>query len=164
MRHGETTPKREERHVPRRAALQVVQQYEEPVGDPLERQAQMHQWTPGQVECRAKHQHLYKPAGIGGLQVYGKKVAHWEDLPVGTRILIMERCTRCKSVGRKAEHVVTARGVRALEDWKPDYGSYKDVEYLLRPGSGRLDDGDIEELKGHMYLDNARLKFVAEDE
>lgn len=148
--------------MPRRAALQVVQQYEEPVGDPLERQSQMRGWTAGQVECRAERQHRYK--AVGGLKVYGKKVTSPRDLPIGTRILIVQRCARCKSVGRKADHVVTARGVKPLEDWKPDYGDCDGVDYLLRPGSGRLDDGDREELKWHLFLDNARLKFVTEDE
>lgn len=146
-----------------RKALQVVRFEEpEPQGDPLERQAQMSKWTAGQVECRAERQHRYK--AFGGLKVYGKKVTSPRDLPVGTRILIVQRCARCRSVGRKADHVVTTRGIKPLEDWKPDYGEYDGVEYLLRPGSGRLDDGDREELKWHLFLDHAKLKFVDEDE
>lgn len=144
--------------MPRKPALQVVR-FEDPQGDPLERQSQMNKWSEGQKECRAKRQHLYKPTG---LTVYGKKVDRREDIPIGTRINIIERCRRCLSVEREADHVTTARGVRPLEDWKPRYGESKGVEYLLRKGSGRLDDGDIEELKGHLYLDNTRLKFVSE--
>lgn len=139
-----------------RAALRIVDPT--PEGDPLERQAQMSKWTPGQVECRAEHQHRYK--ATGGLKVYGKKVTSPRDLAIGTRIHIVQLCSRCKSVGRKADHVVTARGVRPLEDWKAIYPDDKD--YLLKPGSGRLDDGDREELKWHLFLDNARLKFVDE--
>jgi hypothetical protein len=134
--------------------------FEDPQGDPEARQEQISLWSEGQKECRAKRQHLYKAIG---LTVYGKKVTDRNDIPVGTRINIIERCRRCMSVGREADHVTTARGVRPLEDWKPHYGEYKGVEYLLRKGSGRLDDGDVEELKGHLYLDNARLKFVPDN-
>lgn len=145
-----------------RGALSVVSSFEPPPeGDPLERQTQIGLWTPGQKECRAKRQHLYKPVG---LTVYGKKVERREDIPVGTRINIVEKCQRCRSISREADHITTPRGVRPLEDWHPTYGEYKDVEYLLPKGSGSLDDGDREELKAYMYLDNAKLKFVADDE
>jgi hypothetical protein len=141
-------------------ALKAVPEPEPEQGDPLERQAQMSKWTPGQVECRAEHQHRYR--ATRGLQVYGKKVTSPRDLPVGTRIHIVQLCGRCKSVGRKADHVVTRRGIRPLEDWKAIYTDDDGVEYLLRPGSGRLDDGDREELKWHLFLDHAKLKFVDE--
>lgn len=141
-----------------RTVLRIVD--ETPEGEPLERQAQIRAWTPGQIECRAERQHRYK--ATGGLKVYGKEVTSPRDLPVGTRIHVVQRCTRCKSVGRRADHVVTTRGIRALEDWKVFYTDDKGVDYLLKPGSGRLDDGDREELRGHLFLDNAKLKFVDE--
>jgi hypothetical protein len=145
-----------------RAALSVVSSIEPPSeGDPLERQTQISLWSVGQRECRAKRQHLYKPVG---LTVFGKRVNSREEIPVGTRINIVEKCQRCRSISREADHITTPRGVRPLEDWKPVYGEYKGIDYLLPKGSGSLDDGDREELKGHMYLDNAKLKFVADDE
>lgn len=144
-----------------KAALRIVDDFVEPAGEPLERQAQISQWSPGQVECRAESHHRYK--ATGGLKVYGKKVTNPRDLPVGTRIHIVQMCVRCRSVGRRADHVVTTRGIKPLEDWKAVYTDFKGVDYLLKPGSGRLDDGDREELRGHLYLDNAKLKFV-EDE
>lgn len=142
-----------------KAALRAVNAFQEPVGDPEERQAQMHGWSEGQKECRAKGLHLYKPSS---LTVFGKRVTQPQNIPVGTRITIIEMCRRCKSVGRQADHIRTPRGVRALEKWRPTYGEYKGVAYLLKPGSGKLDDGDKEELRGHMYLDNFRLTFVDE--
>jgi hypothetical protein len=146
-----------------RAALQVVRDVEPPAeGDPEVRKEKLAEWSEGQAECRAERHHRYRP--IQTFVYYGRKV-DWENIPIGTRLLIIEECSRCKSVRHSADFMTTQRGLRQLTKWKPEYRDHKGIAYLLSKGAGRLDDGDMEELRSRKYLrPQRRLNFVADED
>lgn len=145
-----------------KAALSVVRDTEpDQVGDAEVRVAHLAELSQGQAECREERRHRYgRPTGL----VYARSL---KNLPLGTRILITQECARCFCVKRSADHVVTRRGLRQVEDWKSVYREHKGVAYLMPKGAGRLDEGDIEELKGRKYLGEngkMRMTLVSPDE
>jgi hypothetical protein len=143
-----------------RPGLQIVRDTQaEEAGDANVRQEHLAELTPGQVACREERRHRYgKPRAL----VYARSL---ENLPIGTRMLITVECSRCLCVRRNAEHVTTRRGLRQVEDWKTEYREHQGIAYLMPKGAGKLDEGDIEELKGRRYLGSGmRLTLVASDD
>lgn len=111
------------------AALKLVSEEpvkEQPPGDSDLTRETMAAWKEGQKRCRARGRHNWGP---GPVYDHGT----WYD--------VVEQCTHCRN-RRSAPYVVTARGLRKAETWKPDYRD----GYLLPRGAARIDDDLKDEL------------------
>jgi hypothetical protein len=137
---------------------------------------------PGNASCRRRrHHHWERYDSV----IYGRRAfneADLKDLPIGTRINIIERCPSCKNK-RQADHLVYERGRSRVRDpqtgklvteidkglrivderWMPIYGEVKNVPYLLDPGSQPLTIEMREELYAAEFFESpGRVSYVVE--
>lgn len=124
---------------PRRklAAVKEVE-VEQPKGDPTLTLEAMAGWTEGQKRCRARTRHNWLPFNV---------YAH------ATYYDVVERCSHCLN-RRSADFVETARGMRQVDKWKPDYRD----GYLLPKGAQRIDDDLKDELVASDILSRKQTK------
>jgi hypothetical protein len=110
----------------------------------------MEDWSEGQKLCRARRRHHWKRFTV---TVHGV-----DPNRLGTRMNIVQRCPDCLN-RRHADFVRTARGVRQMDDWKPDYREVDGVPYLLPKGAQPVTDELREELiAGEYFTPDGTLK------
>jgi hypothetical protein len=124
------------------AALKLIQEAPEPLGDYSLTQEAIASWSAGQRKCRSRKRHNWGP-----YTVYEHPT--WLD--------VVEMCSHCRN-RRHAPYTFTAHGVRKADKWKPDYRD----GYLLPKGAARLDDDTIDELTASDIL--SRKRVVVSDE
>lgn len=147
--------------MPTKAALQLVMEnLEEPPGDPEKTRDRANQWSAGQKLCRRRKRHHWRRFHS---VVYGPDI----NRP-GTRVEVIERCPDCRN-RRHADHLVTAigkngRGLRQVGDWITEYLDVDGVPYLLEKGSQRVTDELREELYAKEFFDHTgKLTYVDEE-
>jgi hypothetical protein len=124
------------------AALKLIQEAPEHLGDYSLTQEAVASWTAGQRKCRARGRHNWGP-----YTVYEHPT--WLD--------VVEVCSHCRN-RRHAPYVETTHGVRKTDKWKPDYRD----GYLLPKGAARLDEDIIDELTADDI--RSRKRVVVSDE
>jgi len=117
---------------------------EPPRGDPQLTVETMQSWSPGQRLCRGRKRHNWLP-----FMVYEHR----------DRFDVVERCSHCRN-RRAADYVPTARGLRKVTDWKPDYRD----GYLLPKGAARIDEDLHDELTAADILSRKRVEVADEPE
>lgn len=113
-------------------------------GDPTLTLEAMSGWSKGQRVCRSRKRHNWLPFTV------------WEHK---TWLDVVERCSQCLN-RRHAPFVFTERGLRKVDNWKPDYRD----GYLLPKGAQRLDEDMQDELTAADILSRRRVEVLDDED
>lgn len=147
--------------VPRKAALQLVMEnLEEPPGDPEQTREFVAGLSKGQKICRTRGHHLWAKLQD---QVHGTDA----NRP-GTRITRIQRCRDCRNKRERDFMVISlgknSRGLRKLDDkWHLTYVEVNGKPYLLPRGAQRITEELRELMLGEeFFADTKGIIYVPE--
>jgi len=148
--------------MPRKPQLQLVMEnLEEPPGDPELTREHVAGMSPGQKVCRTRGHHVWSK--------FQDRVHGTDANRPGTRITRIQKCNDCKNRRERDFVVVTlgknSRGLRKLDDkWHLTYVEVRGVPYLLPKGSQRFTEELRELLLAEQFFAETKGIIYVNDE